>query len=256
MYVQECTQHIIVMWRNCMGVYPLRETVDNAAFTLGRIVLFPTIIFALAEEVTKPIAFTPCISSKEAALGPTTAARFTNLTIVAQPAGRPLGTVQSILTTRASALSSGTTALEYSFRLTRVPTRDRFGGSSQTSTLALGPSGRGLRAEDDGALYSCSPSSMLIPSLQVGPNRVGGGVRHAGGQEDEDFSRGLVKTIDFWPYRKVGDVAIPHDKEGESNTRLTLRFDDGMGRAVYTYISDGGRGSPSPQTLVTILDFA
>lgn len=120
------------------------------------------------------------------------------------------------------------------------------------STLALGPSGRGLRVEDDGSLYSCSPSNMLIPSLQQGAN---GGVSGVEGQDGEDFSKGLVKTIDFWPYRKVGDVAVAQDKDGEGNRSLALRFDDGMGRAVYTSIT-GGRGAHSPQTLVTILDFA
>ncbi|KLO18234.1 hypothetical protein SCHPADRAFT_125742 [Schizopora paradoxa] len=196
------------------------------------------------------------MSSKESAFGRSTSARFANLTMVAQPAGRPRGTVQSILTTKESIPSSGAsgaTAPEYSFRLTRVPARERLGGSAQMSTLALGPSGRGLRVEDDGSLYSCSPSNMLIPSLQHGSSGGAGGLK---GQDDEDFNKGLVKTVDFWPYRKVGDIAVSQDN-GEGNRSLTLRFDDGMGRAVYTTIT-GGRGASFPQlqALVTILDFA
>lgn len=168
---------------------------------------------------------------------------------------------------------------QFGFRLTRIPAptphfftplvsgqaRDCDG----VAALMLGPSGRGLRVDGHGAIYRCAPADVILPRFAgfgFGDAGLGGGSVWDGASEGSGCGRpssakrqnNLVSTVDFWPYRRIDslpDELLRHTpcpaNEGKDNeevdSRLVVRFDEGMGRMVAARVCSavGSRGAES-----------
>ncbi|KAH8109480.1 hypothetical protein DFH11DRAFT_1627638 [Phellopilus nigrolimitatus] len=279
MYVHESADHILVVWQNCIGLYPVprfseptdlsypssetsRSRSASPETVPERVVLMPTIIFALSEVVEQPISFSTCHASGLNADVPTGGPR--PLTILARSQRHPHLTMQSVLTAfwvppAASASSDAARSTPpFRFRLSRIPasTPHAFAadaaGQDGVAALVLGPSGRGVRADGGGAVYRCAPADVLLPRFGYG-GPEGGGPGGWGGR----VNSGLVATVDFWPYRRVDSLpgSGPLDAQERERRKLVVRFDDGMGRMVVTRVAADDSDS-NVASEVTVVDFA
>ena len=298
MHVYEETNHVLFVWRRCLGLYPIPDLSENANQT-GRVIVSPSIFFSIAEEIETPVSFSPCKmhSKKDAESNE----HIPPLTVVARSRCRPHTLSHSILTATPQPLDPSLPnekIRKYNFRLTRIPTPSPFPyfwssnaqsnenltgfGASRTlpthstgiAALAIGASGRGLRADADGALFKCTSTPVLVPWLRHEGSGAGASDWESGFSEGQlpiakDPSGSLLMTLDFWPFQRVGSIAQPDipmncDGNGERfanprNKRLIMRFDEGIGRAVVVHadvegLPDAERGCPS--NVVTIMDFA
>ncbi|KAL5483485.1 hypothetical protein ACEPAI_8717 [Sanghuangporus weigelae] len=230
----------------------------------NRMVTMPNVIFALSEAVEAPIAFSLCdvdvngieFSRKEELGLPHP------LTIVARSHANPNRNVQSVLTASPNPQASPASANaedKFTFRLSRIPTStENDSGVSSVAALAIGSSGRGVRADTNGALFRCTRSEVVLPRLGFGFGGFGFGF----GFGDENagmMQSSAVPTVDFWPWRSAAVLSpsstIGEDREGQ----LALHFDDGMGRVVAVRVPHTRAGADdrtAGTSEVTVLDFA
>ncbi|THH01731.1 hypothetical protein EW145_g6861 [Phellinidium pouzarii] len=308
MHVHESAEHVVVVWQNCVGLYPiphLSSSPKEAAYCSSevsrpyssspslesdtvpeRVVYMPAMIFALSEAVERPIAFSAC---KAMVSGPDTQDTSDcprSLTILARSLRNPHLTVQTMLT--AFPVPSGTSvpsnsssaftftftftsasdfvlpSPKFRFHLTRIPSPmphafTRYASQAESVwALALGASGRGLRADTGGALYRCSRADVVLPRF-AGPDfgeldsqRSEGGA--CGARRPMTTSKGLVATVDFWPYRRVDSLPGVADRGDAFDGRLVVRFDEGMGRIVAACVSGCAEGVGG--RTITVIDFA
>ncbi|KAL5521117.1 hypothetical protein ACEPAG_9039 [Sanghuangporus baumii] len=230
----------------------------------NRMVTMPNVIFALSEAVEAPIAFSLCdvdvndidFSRKEDLGLPHP------LTIVARSRANLNRNVQSVLTAspnpQASPASSNSDD-KFTFRLSRIPTStENDSGVSSVAALAIGSSGRGVRADTNGALFRCTRSEVVLPRLGFGFGGFGFGFGF--GDENAGMTQSsAVPTVDFWPWRSAAVLppssTIGEDREGQ----LALQFDDGMGRVVAVRVPHSRASADDRLTgtsEVTVLDFA
>lgn len=173
------------MSQHCVALYPVPGVPAQQSLAIG-----PVVIFETREMMERPLAFTPCWSGAVPKAPP--GSKLPPLTIIARPSGREYGIVQSVLA------SYGVTGSAADFRLIRSPTR----ADGRCTALRLGSSGRGVRAEADGAVYRCIASQMLSPF----------GV--------------IDSTVDFYPNTKICDLP------GADRVAPVLDFDEGRGRLI------------------------
>ncbi|KAL5532297.1 hypothetical protein ACEPAF_5866 [Sanghuangporus sanghuang] len=230
----------------------------------NRMVTMPIVIFALSEAVEAPIAFSLCdvdvngieFPRKEELRLPHP------LTIVARSRANPNRNVQSVLTASPNPQASPATANaddKFTFRLSRIPTSTENDSEvSSVAGLAVGSSGRGVRADTNGALFRCTRSEVVLPRIGFGFGGFGFGF----GFGDENagmVQSNAVPTVDFWPWRCAAVLppssTIGEDREGQ----LALHFDDGMGRVVAVRVPHP-RASADDRMAgtseITVLDFA
>lgn len=226
----------------------------------------PTVVFALNEQVSSPVSFTPCHTN-----GRVPEQGATNnpkpLTILVRSRSRPQSTVHRVLVAvkeaqfvNIDATSPPVTRSTYHFSLLWVPSeppmhyvpssarmRHPDNGQHQPSardaygvqTLVLGASGRGVRIHVGGAIFRCSPSTVVLPFS---------GVNGAPG--------GQVSTVDFWPHMRVDNLPESLLSNPSNSTNLIIRFDDGMGRMVVAR-ADGDLevSSEEIRKTITVIDF-
>lgn len=264
MHVYEAAAHIVVVWRACIGLYPIPKFSEAPE----RIVLMPTVIFALSGEVENPISFTTCHVNESVPEKNRNDIR--SLTILARSFRNPTSSLQSVLVFRRNTdRSSENTSqfynytvadpTKYDFRLSRIPSgmwSTRLVDSDDIGSIAhallLGPSGRGVRVDVDGSVYRCSPSSMILPNI------AGQGMSSYGdeGSGQETCSNNLF-TVDFWPYRPVGRIPELSSLCMTSVEKPIIRFDDGMGRLIVALPQNLEEGySNSYARRIMVLDFA
>ncbi|KAL5504944.1 hypothetical protein ACEPAH_7607 [Sanghuangporus vaninii] len=229
-----------------------------------RMVTMPNVIFALSEAVEAPIAFSLCdvdvngieFPRKEELSLPHP------LTIVARSRANPNRNVQSVLTASPNPQASPASANaddKFTFRLSRIPTSTENDSEvSSVAALAVGSSGRGVRADTNGALFRCTRSEVVLPRIGFGFGGFGFGF----GFGDENagvVQSSAVPTVDFWPWRCAA-VLPPSSAIGEDREdQLALHFDDGMGRVVAVRVPHPGASADDRMvgtSEVTVLDFA
>lgn len=219
----------------------------------------PNVIFALSEAVEAPIAFSLCdvdVSGSEFADAGSNEQEPGvphPLTIIARSRTNPNRNVQSVMTASPNPRASSPDE-KFTFRLSRIPTStENDAEATAVAALAIGSSGRGVRADANGTLLRCTRSEVVLPKFGFGFGGFGfgfGGVTQAS----------AVPTVDFWPWRCAG-VLPPSSVIGEdSESHLALRFDDGMGRVVTVRVPRSSSGpddiKSSGTSEVTVLDFA
>ncbi|KAI5119233.1 hypothetical protein M0805_002158 [Coniferiporia weirii] len=285
-HVYDSAEHILVVWQNCVGLYPIPRFSPAPEMPCGstsespradgsstnavpeRVVLMPTTIFGLSEAVERPVAFSTCKAPASEIDAWKSSGYPRPLTILSRSRRHPQLTVQSVLTAvpappAAPFAPDASGSTELRFRLTRIPapTPHYFvppgnAGSGGVCALALGASGRGLRADAGGAMYRCAPTDVVLPCFMgAGGWRASTAVGVSGAD-----ALGLVSTVDFWPYHRVDDVPnATMGQEGSEGGRLVVRFDEGMGRAVVARVpvpSAEGTDVAGNASTITVLDFA
>lgn len=153
---------------------------------------YPAVNFNLKNSIEAPIAFTHCRTSDlfkrhhDLPHGES----YPPLTIVARPSDRHTGLIHSVL----DSFVDRDRNIQY--RLIRC---DRVSSRSKCIALSLGPSGRGIRADEDGSIFRCKPLQALS-------------------------SHGILNsTIDFYPNVKVHQLPYLCDN-------AFLGFDEASGR--------------------------
>ena len=101
LYVHSSAEAIVVVWQNCLGVYPIPnfsgEWVSDCS-AYNRLVTMPTIIFAMSEAVAKPITFSTCSVATIDTETSDSCDSPLPLTILARSRHHPSLTVQTVLT--------------------------------------------------------------------------------------------------------------------------------------------------------------
>lgn len=314
MHPHASTDHVIVIWQNAAGLYPLPglsslssspsssassspastrpsspglsrsdvsstpEPVTIADAERTRTVLMPAVIIALSEAVEAPVAFSMCCAdvteleeSGNSNRRDAASSHSQALTILARSRAHPERNVQSILIASPSpsplspfGQSTPSSSPELTFNLKRIPSptqgsssEDMRGPGAHVAALVLGPSGRGVRADANGTLYRCKRAEVVFPCSNSGFG-FGYGYGSAGDAKS-------VSTVDFWPWRRAAALSLsPSSKNDSADTRLVVRFDDGMGRVVAAQVPAAATAArdrkpiPSPMgaSEVTIMDFA
>lgn len=286
-YVHEAANHIVVIWRYGIGIYPIHKQLTRSSWlgfdTSQRVALFPSTIIALTEEVQYPISFTTCKAQGHGSLrGERKFDAPEPLTILARSRVQPQGLMQRVLfaikepQSPTPSGSISTSKSQYTFLLMRIPTPTppqynqpppvhmRPGNAGRVGThermdgvqyLALGSSGRGVHVEANGDVFRCAPSTIVLPQF--------GGL--SGGP-------GFTTTVDFWPHIRMDTLPtpfnladdgsgrehedVPGDQTFRPRVETQVRFDDGMGRLIASHTLRTDALKKGDRSVLTVMDFA